>query len=265
MTTALKYKLDLKAPHTVYRNAEGRRLPGVTTILGVLDKPPLLEWAAREERDYIRKRLMLVSPAFNFDLATANSAMNEIMRDLSAEPYAYTVKRESAANVGTVAHARIHAYLRDTELDPQGLPTETVEKSLPGYHRWLDWWQAEQMKCVATELAMVSEAMQVGGTLDIVADSEHGLTLADVKTTKRPDPRYWPYHEMVGQVAAYRAIWDELHPERHIARACICRVGKETDDPGDVTWLNVGQMAAGDALFRAALAAYRAKQTITRA
>ena len=30
-----------------YRDGEGKKLPGVTTVLGVLEKPALVPWAAR--------------------------------------------------------------------------------------------------------------------------------------------------------------------------------------------------------------------------
>ena len=33
--------------HTIYKNEEGKRLPGVTTIVGLLDKPQLRVWANR--------------------------------------------------------------------------------------------------------------------------------------------------------------------------------------------------------------------------
>ena len=32
-------------PHTVYRTADGQRVPGVTTVLGILNKPALIKWA----------------------------------------------------------------------------------------------------------------------------------------------------------------------------------------------------------------------------
>ena len=31
--------------HTVYKTADGIRVPGVTTVLGVLNKPALIKWA----------------------------------------------------------------------------------------------------------------------------------------------------------------------------------------------------------------------------
>jgi len=263
MHAPAKFRLDLKAPHTRYQNAAGDVLPGVTTVLGVLNKPPLLDWAARVERDGVLQHNRLMWSGPNVGAAVLESMLPV---DEEGKPlYFYAAKRDAAADAGTIAHARIHAHLRNLELDEEGLPPAALELSHNGYRRWLDWWTEQNARCVATELALVSEALQVGGTLDIVAETPQGLTLADVKTTKRPDPRYWPYHEMVGQVAAYQILWNESHPWDPIRCACICRVGKEADDPGEVTWLTNAQLAAGADLFRGALAAYRAKQAITKA
>lgn len=32
-------------PHTIYRTADGKRVPGVTTVLGIMNKPALVKWA----------------------------------------------------------------------------------------------------------------------------------------------------------------------------------------------------------------------------
>jgi hypothetical protein len=241
MPTTAKYVLDLRASHTQYRNAEGKRLPGVTTILGVLNKPALLEWAARVEREYMEK-LRGAPPLVE---------------------YAYAVQRDTAADVGSVAHARIHASLRGLELDEEGLPAEAVDKSMNAWVRFDDWWRAERFSLVVTEQPMVSERWQIGGTLDIVAESPEGLTLCDVKSSK-PHPK-WPWDEVIAQVAAYRMIWNELNPLRPIVRACSYRCGKEEADSGQVAWFDGDQMAAGGQLFMAALDAYRAKAALERA
>jgi hypothetical protein len=238
------YKLNLRGEHTRYLNAAGTRLPGVTTILGVLDKPALLEWAAREERAGIKSFV---------ELSHLKLGMEYLDIDALPEEYYYAVKRDKAADAGTICHARIHASLRGMDLEPEGLPEEALAKSIPGWQRWHTWWNAEKLDLVATELPLVSETLQVGGTLDIVAD---------IKTSKA-NSKYWPYPEHVAQVSAYRALWNEIHPHKPIVRTCIFRVGKDENDIGEVTWLSTGQLVAGLELFMAALSAYRAKRALS--
>src|SRR5207247_1204980 len=99
------------------------------------------------------------------------------------EEHYHETKRKRAADIGEVAHARIHASLRGMELDEEGLPLEALDKSVNAWVRWHDWFVQEQMDCKWTELQMVSEQLQCGGTLDVLANSPHGLVLVDIKTS----------------------------------------------------------------------------------
>lgn len=240
--------LDLSAPHTVYRNAAGKRLPGVTTVLGVLAKEALIEWAAREERESLFK-------------AWADRTLDATS---FGGPYAYSVKRDRAADLGTIVHARIHAFLKGAELAHDGLPDDLYAKSDFAFGRFRLWWQENEFVCLGSECAMVSEQRQTGGTLDVLATTigKRELILTDIKTSK-PHPKF-PWDEMIAQVAAYVAMYHENNPQSTISRVCVYRVGKEEGDRGEAHWLSDEQILNGGALFLSALDAYRAKQAIER-
>lgn len=243
MTVSLM-KLDLAAPHTVYKTADGKRCPGVTTVLGVLDKAALLPWAAGLERDLV--------------LGHARAGT----LDSLPQQYAFEAKRDKAADLGTITHARIEAWLKGTELDPDGLPEDLYAESVHGYERFREWWFGEGLTVVASEQPLVSERYRVGGTLDVVARDEHGaLVLVDIKTSNAT--RSWPYPTVIGQVAAYRALWGE-HSEQRIGRVAVARVGKTPGDAGQQLWLSELRLDDGLALFLAALDAYRAIQSLGR-
>ena len=91
--SATLFKLDLREPHRIYRNAAGRRVPGETTILGVINKPALAEWANQQ--------------------------------GLAGVDTEKTVRY--AADLGTVTHARIEAFVRGMELDESNLEPSLVE------------------------------------------------------------------------------------------------------------------------------------------
>lgn len=244
MTVALM-KLDLAAPHTVYKTADGKRAPGVTTVLGVLDKAALLPWAAGLER------------ALVLEHAGAGTL------DALPRQYAFEAKRDKAADLGTITHARIEAWLKGTELDPDGLPADLYAESVHGYERFREWWFGEGLQVVASELPLVSERYRVGGTLDVVArDAAGELVLVDIKTSNAT--RTWPYPSVIGQVAAYRALWGE-HNSQRIGRVAVARVGKTPGDEGQQLWLSDTRLDNGLALFVAALDAYRAMQALGRA
>lgn len=260
MELAGKWKIDLASEHQIYKNAAGKRLPGVTTVLGVLAKPALLGWYADMEREHVVK--------WAGDLARVPDAHVDfrnwrgVLRDLVGEPWAANIKRDRAADIGTVTHARCEAFLHGMELDEEALDAELVDKSMNGFIRFHDWWAAEGLEVVHSELQMVSEAMQVGGTADIIARRRSGaLVLVDLKTSKAS--KWWPYPETFGQVSCYAAMYEETSGQI-IEEIHVARIGKEESDPGQSVRLTPDERAAGLRLFRAALEAHNAQKELKR-
>lgn len=260
LTAAGTWKIDLNEPHQVYRNRDGKRLPGVTTVLGNLDKPALRGWYADMERAYVLAAVDALLREYD------GQVMDGFARDLRArlgEKWAADVKKDRAADIGTVTHARCEAFVKGPyELDEAGLSPELVRGSLPGFLRFQELWAREGLVLVHSEFQMVSEAMQVGGTADIIARLPDGrLVLKDLKTSKAS--KYWPYPETFGQVATYADMFEEL-TGRHIDLIEVERIGKEESDPGQTYRLNDAERAGGSKLFRAALDVHNAKKEIGR-
>lgn len=186
--------LDFTEVHTIYRNKAGEKVPGVTTVLGMLNKPALLRWAWKLGRDG-----------------------KELERT-----------RQVAADIGTIAHGLCEAHLRGMELDTTNLAQDQLTAAGIGFARFLEWWESLGWSVVHTEHRMVSEAMQVGGTGDVVARRPDGaLALLDLKTSKAI------YPEMYVQVASYAAMYEETAKEP-IAECRIVRIGKAADDEIEV-------------------------------
>jgi CRISPR/Cas system-associated exonuclease Cas4 (RecB family) len=215
---APKYRIDFQKSHTVYKNIAGDRVPGVTTVLGMLNKPALLKWAWQMGKDG---------------------------RELDAV-------RQGAADIGTVAHALCEAYLRGMELDSSNITPEALSKAETGFLRFLDFWDKEGLKVVRTELVMISEAMQVGGTMDVLAQRPDGrLVVVDLKTSKGI------YDEMLVQVATYAAMYEEGSRQK-VDEVYIVRIGKE--DADDLEIRQVGQRPERVAAFTALASARRLLQ-----
>lgn len=262
LTEAGKWKIDLEAEHTVYKNAAGKRLPGVTTVLGNLDKPALRGWYADMER---RSVLEIVRAAMLRTIDDPTLTVNQFMQIVEnelGEKWAADVKKDRAADIGTVTHARCEAFLHGVELDEEGLDSELLRKSLNGFVRFQGVWAREGLVIVASEKVMVSESLQVGGTADIVAIDPQGLlVLRDLKTSKAS--KWWPYPEVFAQTAAYAFMWEE-ETGRRIDRIEVDRIGKEENDPGQTYRVSESERAAGLRLFRAALEVHNAKKEIGR-
>lgn len=241
-----KWRIDLNEPHQVYRNREKKRVPGVTTVLGVLEKVALRGWYAQMEREGV--------------LATLPGPLPE----KDGKPVWFAdIRKDKAADIGTVTHARCEAFVKGPyELDEHGLTPELLAASMPGFLRFQELWVRDGLTLVHSELQMVSEAMQVGGTADIIVQRPEGLLeLKDLKTSKAS--KWWPYDEVIAQVAAYATMFEEV-TGRHIDRISVERIGKEADDPGQTYVVSDKERAAGLRLFRAALEAYNAKKEMGR-
>lgn len=155
--------------HTVYKNAEGKRLPSVTTILGVLGKPALLEWAWK----------------------------------MGCEGKDYKAVRDNAADIGTLAHAMIQAHLKGEKADTSEYSAQDIEKAENCLMKYWDWEKENPIVPVLVEASMVSESYQYGGTIDCLARLGDDLILIDHKTGKAI------YSDMFIQLAAYQNLLQE--------------------------------------------------------
>lgn len=158
---------------------DGRKVPGVTTVIGKLDKPALVTWAARQSAGYAI----------------------EHWAELGELPLMERAKRIEDARwatnkAATVRGHRVHALgeqlLQTGDVD---VPDE-LRGPVEAYARFLDRWQFEG---VTTEAPVGHTGYQYAGTLDAIATSPKlGTVLLDVKTGNG----VWP--EVALQLAAYR-------------------------------------------------------------
>jgi hypothetical protein len=164
--------------HTVYKNKAGERVPSVTTILGVLNKPALLDWAWK----------------------------------CGCEGLDYKAVRDNAADIGTIAHGLILAHLTQSKFDTSEYSPADVAKAENCLIKYWDWEKANKVEPVLVESQMVSETYGFGGTIDCLARMNGELILIDHKTGKAI------YSEMFYQLAAYRQLLKEQGHEIKNAR-----------------------------------------------
>jgi ATP-dependent exoDNAse (exonuclease V) beta subunit len=193
------------------------QLWSVTTIIGALDKPALLYWAAEQTAD-----------AAIDNLATWQAMLEDRGRDetrkwLRDARFRQPKTRLSSADLGTVTHAVCEQYAlsgkrpdRDYTADlvrTKGTPQTDVdaETSLVGtmlnqFDRWLQKFQPTYQ---AAEVTVYHQDWGYAGTLDAILTIDNTRFITDYKTSREPvdsqgKPRT-PYPEQVGlQLAAYR-------------------------------------------------------------
>jgi len=151
-----------------YFLADGTKVPSVTTVLGVLNKPALVKWAK-----------------------------NLGLQGIDASKYV-----DSLAAIGTLAHAMATAQIRGenvkavcADADPS-----TVDLAENCYISFLGWAKNKVIEPILMEEPLVSEGFRFGGKFDFYGRIDGRITLMDMKTGKG----IWPEHFY--QLAGYRQL-----------------------------------------------------------
>lgn len=156
------------------------RIPGVTTVIGILDKPALVGWAARETAIYADDNWAKLTPMRSGDRI-------ELL----------TKARSNTNRKAVVKGNRVHALgERLAHGETVDAPLE-IRSQVEAYARFLDQWQ---LTTVATETPVCDTEYRYGGTFDLIAESpQFGRALMDIKTGKGV------YGEVALQLNAYSA------------------------------------------------------------
>ena len=175
-------------PKITYLNAAGVAVPSTTTIINKYkDMGGLMHFAWSEGR--------------------AGRGLNE--------------SRDRAGDVGSMLHGQIDAFLKD---ELWGLPVDAnpddAQIAVRLFAVFREWWAHNKIEVVATEVSLVSEDYQYGGTIDLVGYCPRfGLIIMDWKTSSAY------YQEMLLQMAAYGHLWQECK-QQVIARATLALFSK---------------------------------------
>lgn len=149
-----RYKLD------------GEWVPGVTTILGVLDKPAIPKWAAAQVAEYVADNPEGVEHL----RAMGRAPMVNALKNLPWE------KRDTAAVRGTDVHAIAERIVHGDQVE--------VPEHLVGYvESALAFMDDYGIEPVLVEACVGSRKHQYAGKLDLIADSKVGRAIFDYKTT----------------------------------------------------------------------------------
>lgn len=155
--------------HTVYKNKEGKRLPGVTTILNELAKPALIHWAW----------------------------------GLGTKGIDYRVHRDELADIGSLTHDMILCHLKGEKWDNSEYSKKQIDKAENCFLSYLEWEKQHNLEPGLLETPLVSEIHQYGGKPDFYGRIDGTLTLLDFKTGKRL------YDEHLFQLAGYSQLLQE--------------------------------------------------------
>lgn len=210
--------------HTIYKLANGKRVPGVTTVLGVINKPALVKWA----------------------------------NGLGLQGIDSTTYVDETAKIGTLAHEMIQEYLGGPAWDRNAYSAEQIDLAENAVLSFFEWERqtGHKMQTLHIELPLVSEACLYGGTIDWYGEIDGKRWLVDIKTSKG----LYPEHTF--QVSAYwQMLIENGYPVDGVR---LLRVGRTEDEGFDDHVIDTPALSDAWKVFEAALNLYRLKGAFER-
>lgn len=197
-TTEDRVTTEVKAPEPVdvdKPEKDDTRLFSVTTILGTMDKPALLYWAAEQSA---KAAVRIASTLAQRVEEEGDDQVIKYLRDARFRP---APGQRTAAEVGTAVHEACEQYAingQRPEVDPDVAPF---------LDQFEEWCQRFQPVYEAAEVTVYSPTRGYAGTLDAFLSVGGVKFIADYKSHMKPyDSRGNPspiYPETALQLAAY--------------------------------------------------------------
>lgn len=234
-----------------YQVEDGERFPSVTTILQAINKPALVNWAAKEERT-----MVLDCSANLYEDVASISKMSRMawlttMEFRLGKQKAHRKLLQKAGDIGTEAHNLVEWTLRDRLGIKQGPRPKACDKAEWAFMAWEDWAKSVNLKPRFVEQVIYSRKYGYAGTMDLYCELEiQGLidyfkkknqevpaALTELASRKDvalavPDWKTGKaiYDESHLQNAAYRQAWREMgHGDSDLG--LIVRLPKVETDP----------------------------------
>lgn len=189
---------------------DGKRMTGVTTVLGVIAKPALISWAANCAVDYILNDVIPTKDEEEYKVKVG------VFKKLCEEARkAHTVKKDKAADIGTLVHAACEAYIKGNQevvLDEQGMKM---------FNNFKKWATDNKVKFIESEKHLYSESMFLAGIVDGVVEIDGQTWIMDIKTSSGI------YAEAFYQMAGYQVLWEEMGLPEKITGHIVVNLKKD--------------------------------------
>ena len=194
------------------RGEKAVRKTGTTTYLGIKDKSvALVSWATELARDFLIEKLGV------------GDITEQIIRDACS---LHNVRKEEAANIGTIIHDWCEKYIKHKLKDPAYKEFPEIpenESAVIGVNAFLDWEKKHKVKFISSERVVYSLKHDFIGTMDIEAIIDGKLCLVDLKSSNGL------YNTVRAQTASYAMADMEENPGKKYKGRWAIRLAKETE------------------------------------
>ena len=178
---------------------------GVTTVLSVISKPMLIQWAANMAVDYIKDNW--------FDKQETLESWEEVLKEART---AHRKKKEKAGDWGTAVHLAIEEWIKLKKEEPT-----LDEKGLEVFNKFRAWAEENSVKFLESEKHLWSEKMWTGGIVDLVIEMNGKKYIADIKTSSGI------YNEAFFQMAAYDLMLKEMGEGKDVEGYIVINLKKD--------------------------------------
>lgn len=245
MTKEIAEKFEFRESDHAYLY-EGKRVTGVTSVIGVLAKPALINWAAKMSVEHIKANLSYSRMKL---LRKGYVIVKEkiLLEALSA----HTKKKEAAGEHGTDTHAMVEQYVKDCLIVGSAMSGSFA----PEITKFVQWAQENVDHFLFAERRMFDLTNFLAGTADFAYIGKDGKKyMGDFKTSSGI---YGIDYFL--QCAAYRFL-AESEGDSPYDGTTIVRLGKD----GSFEVQNRYDYKTDLEAFMACLTLYRAQATFKK-
>jgi hypothetical protein len=200
-----KYRFDeSRHLHQLLVDGEYRNLTGCTTVLSVVAKPALIQWAANMTAEYIRENAKRepIAVLDNEKEVLGDYIVNDALLEEARK--AHAKRKTQAGGYGTETHKIISEIIKDV-IENSGGYILSGRNSNKSVNNFIEWAIKNKVKFLETEKNIYSESLFLGGIVDFVCEIDGQIWIGDVKTSGSGI-----YVEHMWQCAGYHIMMKEM-------------------------------------------------------
>ena len=225
-----------------YTLPSGAEYPSVTTLLQVIAKPALINWAANVEREFVVETAAALWEGAPHSSPMSRASYVATLQQRLGREKAHTKKLQAAGDIGSQVHALAEWNLRRELGEVQGPEPQISREAAVAFAKYETWRATVDLTPLKLEQTVWSDTHGYAGTLDLYARVGELCVVGDWKTGKAI------YPEARLQIAAYREALIELGHATRDTYGLIVRLPKAHEDPDPEAMLIAP--AECDALFQ---------------
>lgn len=208
----------------------GQPMFGTTTVLGIIAKPQLVQWAANLSAAAAFKigtipGLSELLDTFEKIDYEATQVIDKLFPMFKKARLAHREKAEKAADWGKIVHKAIQDWIASGIIPQQvefgDSKYEVTADHLAAINHFISWANNKNAKFLFSEKGIYSKEWWVGGIVDIICEIDGKIYVVDIKTSSDI------YEENFLQTAAYAKMAVERGLIEHVHGMIILNLKKD--------------------------------------